>query len=82
MPGVSEQDNKDAEKLWMEATKSKTNPLLFTIQMSSVVPFSKFNNLFAAFKVLNVIGVIAEINSKYHSVSIFRPEFVISTDEY
>lgn len=41
MPGVPEQDNKDAEKLWKEATSSLKDPLIFTIQMASVVPFSK-----------------------------------------
>lgn len=41
MPGVPEQDNKEAEKLWKEAASSLKDPLIFTIQMASVVPFSK-----------------------------------------
>ncbi|XP_054725000.1 trafficking protein particle complex subunit 11-like [Uloborus diversus] len=38
MPGISEQDNKEAEKLWTEAMSLK-EPLIFTIQMASIVPF-------------------------------------------
>ena len=41
MPGIPEQDNKEAEKLWKEASNSLKDPLIFTIQMASVVPFSK-----------------------------------------
>lgn len=41
MPGISEQDNKEAEKLWLEVTTSHKEPLIFTIQMASVVPFSE-----------------------------------------
>ncbi|GIX72364.1 trafficking protein particle complex subunit 11 [Caerostris extrusa] len=39
MPGISEQDNKEAEKLWQETMQNHTEPLIFTIQMTSVVPF-------------------------------------------
>ncbi|GBN36719.1 Trafficking protein particle complex subunit 11, partial [Araneus ventricosus] len=39
MPGISEQDNKEADKLWQEAIQNHKEPLIFTIQMTSIVPF-------------------------------------------
>ncbi|XP_042908520.1 trafficking protein particle complex subunit 11 [Parasteatoda tepidariorum] len=38
MPGIPEQDCKEAEKLWMEKLSNPVEPI-FTIQMASVVPF-------------------------------------------
>ncbi|GFT33359.1 trafficking protein particle complex subunit 11 [Nephila pilipes] len=39
MPGITEQDNKDADKLWQETIQSHKESLIFTIQMTSIVPF-------------------------------------------
>ncbi|KAF8778895.1 Trafficking protein particle complex subunit 11 like protein [Argiope bruennichi] len=39
MPGISEQDNKEADKLWQEVIQNHKEPLIFTIQMTSIVPF-------------------------------------------
>ncbi|KAG8179574.1 hypothetical protein JTE90_016141 [Oedothorax gibbosus] len=48
MPGISEQDNREADKLWKEATQNHKDPLIFTIQMGSVVPFIECKAGFAS----------------------------------
>ncbi|KFM58453.1 hypothetical protein X975_10524, partial [Stegodyphus mimosarum] len=48
MPGISEQDNKEAEKLWQETMHNHKEPLIFTIQMASIVPFIECKAGFAS----------------------------------